>query len=155
MIKASLAQAISAISMALVIGLGTVQASDDEAAVRAVAMNYLLGFYDEKPELLEAALSPELKKLGWGSRQEDGNRGGPHHMSKERALEIAASFGEYAKISENSHRKVVIFEVLDKVASVKVEAVWGIDYMHLAKNNGKWQIYNVIWQSWPDGKAVD
>ncbi len=151
MIKTSLVKAISVVGFLLIGTLSSVQASDDEAAVRQVAMNYLLGFYYGKTELLEQALSPELKKLGWGTRRRDGNRSGPYHMSRERALQY--EHGE--ELSESAHRKVIVFEVLDKVASVKVEAVWGIDYMHLAKNDGKWQIYNVIWQSWPDGKAVD
>lgn len=125
--------------------------SNDEAAVRAAAMNYLRGFYYGETELLEKSLSPELKKLGWGSRRENGERSGPHHMTRERAL----AYEHHEELSEGTHKKVVVFEVLDKIASVKVEAVWGIDYMHMAKNDGKWQIYNVIWQSWPDGKAVD
>ena len=125
--------------------------SNDEAAVREAAMNYLRGFYYGETELLDKALSPELKKLGWGSRRENGERSGPHHMTRERAL----AYEHHEELSESAHKKVIVFEVLDKVASVKVEAVWGIDYMHLAKNEGKWQIYNVIWQSWPDGKAVD
>lgn len=151
MVKTSLIKAISAASFLLIGTLTSVQASDDEAAVREVAMNYLLGFYYGRTELLEQALSPELKKLGWGSRRDNGKRSGPHHMTKERAL----AYEHHEELSENAHRKVIVFEVLDKVASVKVEAVWGIDYMHMAKNDGKWQIYNVIWQSWPDGQAVD
>lgn len=137
--------------IAVVSFASSAHAGDDEAAVRQVAMNYLLGFYYGQTELLEQALSPELKKLGWGTRREDGNRSGPYHMSREQAL----AYEHHEELSERAHKKVIVFEVLDKVASVKVEAVWGIDYMHMAKNDGKWQIYNVIWQSWPDGQAVD
>jgi len=36
-----------------------------------------------------------------------------------------------------------------EAATVKLVAVWGIDYMHLAKFDGKWMIVNIIWQSHP------
>jgi hypothetical protein len=27
--------------------------------------------------------------------------------------------------------------------------LWGIDYMHLAKYDGRWQIINIVWQAHP------
>jgi len=29
---------------------------------------------------------------------------------------------------------------------VKLEAAWGIDYIHLTKFSGEWMIMNVIWE---------
>jgi hypothetical protein len=29
---------------------------------------------------------------------------------------------------------------------VRTEAAWGIDYISLAKFNGKWKIINVLWR---------
>jgi hypothetical protein len=46
-------------------------------------------------------------------------------------------------------REVVVGEVNDQTATAKVVAWWGIDYLQLAKFNGKWMIVNVIWQSPP------
>ena len=46
-------------------------------------------------------------------------------------------------------RKWEIFDVLDKTASAKLTAHWGIDYFHLVKEDGKWKIYQVLWQSPP------
>lgn len=54
-----------------------------------------------------------------------------------------------SRTNENSPKDVVIFEVSDKTASAKVTAVWGIDYLSLMKENGKWMIVNVLWQSPP------
>ncbi len=39
---------------------------------------------------------------------------------------------------------------IDQTASVKLIAEWGIDYMHLAKYDGRWKIVNVLWQSHPE-----
>jgi hypothetical protein len=44
---------------------------------------------------------------------------------------------------------VIILDILDKTASAKLVADWGIDYMHLAKLDGKWMIKNILWQSPP------
>lgn len=35
-------------------------------------------------------------------------------------------------------------------AAVKLEALWGIDYVHLGKFEGEWKILQVIWQSRPE-----
>ena len=43
----------------------------------------------------------------------------------------------------------MVFDVLDKTASAKLTAEWGVDYFHLAKVGGKWQIMYVLWQSPP------
>ena len=51
--------------------------------------------------------------------------------------------------SISTPKKITVFEVLDKIATAKVEAKWGIDYFHLAKINDKWMIVNVLWQDYP------
>ena len=47
-------------------------------------------------------------------------------------------------------KEIIIFDVLDQIASVKLVAWWGIDYMHLAKYKGRWKIVNVLWQTHSD-----
>ncbi|MFL5627186.1 MAG: hypothetical protein ACJ788_16520 [Ktedonobacteraceae bacterium] len=49
---------------------------------------------------------------------------------------------------------VLDYEVLDHTASVKLIAAWGIDYMHLAKYNGKWMILHVLWQTHPQNEGT-
>jgi hypothetical protein len=46
-------------------------------------------------------------------------------------------------------KEVLIYEVLDQTASVKVTAYWGIDYLLLARHDGKWMISHVLWQTPP------
>ena len=47
---------------------------------------------------------------------------------------------------KTSPRKVAILDNTDLIANVKLDAAWGIDYIHLSKISGKWMIMNVIWQ---------
>ncbi|MGD9548510.1 MAG: nuclear transport factor 2 family protein [Candidatus Krumholzibacteriia bacterium] len=59
---------------------------------------------------------------------------------------------------KSSPRKVGILDHTAMIATVKVEAAWGIDYIHLTKASGKWMIINVIWEmgshSRPTGLVV-
>ena len=37
----------------------------------------------------------------------------------------------------------------DKIANAKVTAKWGIDYFQLVKEDGRWKIHHVLWQTHP------
>lgn len=43
-----------------------------------------------------------------------------------------------------SPRKVTILDHTGMIANVKLEAAWGVDYIHLTKFSGRWMIVNVI-----------
>ena len=45
-----------------------------------------------------------------------------------------------------------MYDVLNQTAAAKLTAMWGVDYMHLAKYDGKWKIVNILWQETPAGK---
>lgn len=142
----------------LAVGAGTmfssaaVWADDETDAIKATALDYVLGFYQGDTARLDRALSTELKKLGFGRRAAEGPYQGPFYMTKESALEFAPGYAKDENLPADAHQKITVLDQLDKIASVRVEAVWGIDYMQMAKIDGSWKIYNVIWQTWPDGK---
>jgi hypothetical protein len=46
-------------------------------------------------------------------------------------------------------KKVEIYDVLDQTASAKLTASWGIDYLLLARRDGRWMIRQVLWQTPP------
>ena len=43
-------------------------------------------------------------------------------------------------------RSVKVLEISNHIASAKVTAAWGIDYVLLSKDNDKWMIEEVIWE---------
>lgn len=51
--------------------------------------------------------------------------------------------------SEMARKEVTVFDILDKTATAKLGAEWGIEYFHPAKLDGKCVIMNVIWQTYP------
>ena len=50
-------------------------------------------------------------------------------------------------------KEIALLDVADQTASAKLTATWGIDYLHLAKFDGKWMITQVLWQSPPKAAA--
>jgi hypothetical protein len=44
---------------------------------------------------------------------------------------------------------VVILDIFGNVASVRATMSGWIDYMHLARVDGRWQIVNVLWELKP------
>ena len=122
-------------------------ASDDHAAVRAAVLDYVEGIYEVTPERIERSVHPELAKVGWG-RAGGGNLS-ESPMTQQQLVDLAGSYNKDGRIPADAPKEIEVYDVLDKTASVKLTAAWGIDYMHLVKLDGRWMIRNVIWQSHP------
>ncbi len=120
----------------------------DEDAVRAAVLDYVEGVYDAKPARIERSVHPELAKRGFGRwATADPYREIP--MTFKGLVELAANYAKEVYIPDDAPKDVIVYEVLDQTASIKLIAEWGIDYMHLAKYDGRWMIVNVLWQSHP------
>jgi len=50
---------------------------------------------------------------------------------------------------EKFPKKIDVFDVQDQIASARLTAWWGTDYLLLAKLNDRWMITHVLWQSPP------
>jgi len=50
---------------------------------------------------------------------------------------------------EKQQKDVTILDVFENAACVKIVASDWIDYLHLAKWNGRWVIVNVLWELKP------
>lgn len=121
-------------------------------AVRQAVLDYVEGIYNVEPARIERSVSPNLAKVGfYRPPAEDAYRGG-RAMTFQQLVEVAKNFNKEGKLRKDAPKEIEIYEVLDQTATVKLTADWGIDYMHLAKIDGKWMIVNVLWQSHPPKK---
>ena len=60
---------------------------------------------------------------------------------------LAESYNsEGDRFPDNPLKEVIILDMMDKSASVKLIADEWIDYMHIVKINERWQLVNVLWQ---------
>ena len=121
---------------------------DHEAVTRAV-LDYVDAVEDGNPEQMEGAISLELHKFGF-HRASAGGTYNKIPMTHDQLINLAATFLDSGYVPESPQHSVEVFEVLDKTASAKLTAFWGIDYMHLVKNEGRWEIVQVLWQSAPE-----
>src|SRR4051812_27260282 len=103
----------------------------DISAVRSAARDYIEGFYEGDTTKLVRSVAPEVFKYGYDKRP-DGYKG------------MAMSYGGFMSFARgvkqgkeapppNAPRDIILLDVQDQIANVKVIAWWGIDYLLLAK----------------------
>jgi len=128
------------------------EANADREAVRQAVLDYVEGIYNVQPERIERSVSPNLAKLGFYRPPAETTYRPGRPMAFQQLVEIAKTYNKEGKLRKDAPKDIQIFDVMDQTATVKLTAEWGIDYMHLAKMDGKWMIVNVLWQSHPAKK---
>lgn len=125
------------------------QTADDREAVRQAMLDYVEGIYNVQPERLERSVHPDMIKRGY-YRKEAGGDFTFAPMTRAQLMALAANWNKEKKRPIATYPKdVIVYEVVNQTASGKVVAMWGIDYMHLAKHEGRWKIVNILWQEPP------
>ncbi len=130
---------------------GQTAATDaDKEAIRQTALDYVEGWYEGNAERMERALHPELAK-----RIVRTNLQGNSRLDQMGALTLILGTrrgGGKDTPKEKQHKDVFILDVFENAASVKAVMSDWIDYMHMAKSNGRWVIVNVLWELKPQKK---
>ncbi|HUF25183.1 MAG TPA: nuclear transport factor 2 family protein [Vicinamibacterales bacterium] len=125
------------------------QTAADREAVRQTLLDYVEGIYNVQPERLERSVHPDIIKRGY-YRENPAAEFRFVPMTRDQLITFAADWNKDKKRPIDTYPKeVIVYEVVDQTASGKVIAMWGIDYIHLAKHDGRWKIVNVLWQSPP------
>jgi Putative lumazine-binding len=120
------------------------EAAIDAEQVIAAATDYLTSFYtstgdaEQRTARIKRVLHVELAKRS------------PCRMENEMFLNW--SYGEVCAIAEREHGgndpfpySATLLDLTPRMASVRTDAAWGVDYVHLAKLNGEWKVVNVLW----------
>ncbi len=146
--KVAMSSIVLALAACLAVSVLAAQGNDDEAAVRAAVLDYVEGVYEVAPERIRKSVHPELAKRGFSRRSpNDPYREIP--MTFDELVKLSEGYNKDGHIAADAPKEVILYEVLDQTASIKLIAEWGIDYMHLAKYEGEWKIVNVLWQGHP------
>ena len=123
---------------------------EDEKAVRMAVLDYVEGLYEVDSNRIKQSVHPDLYKIGYYYRKDQEKYTGPLQMTFQELVNLAASWNKDGNnANQNSPKKIEILDILDKTATAKLSAEWGVDYFHLAKENDRWMIMNVLWQSPP------
>ena len=127
------------------------QADADREAIKRTAVNYAEGWYEGNAEKMESSLSPDLAKRI--ARTNAQNQTRLDHMTAMALVQgTRGGFGKQTPSAEQQ-KDVTILDVLGGAATVKLEMRDWVDYMHIAKINGKWLIVNVLWEMKPRKEA--
>src|SRR6266571_4337318 len=119
------------------------QSPEDATAIKLTALDYIEGWYEGSSERMERALHPELAKRIVRTDPKTG-RSGLSQMSAMSLVQGTRSGGGKNTPKEKQEKDVTILDVFENAASVKIVASDWVDYVHMAKWNGRWVIVNVL-----------
>jgi hypothetical protein len=117
------------------------QSREDSVAARAVVRDYLVAWYDGDAALMEQVLHPELAK-----RNVSADANGRTRFSQMGAMAmVRGTRGRTKQPADQRPIEVTLLDMHGTVASAKVVSWDFIDYVHLAKADGRWVIVNDLW----------
>jgi Putative lumazine-binding len=120
-------------------------ATSDAEQIKQTALDYIEGFYEADAARMERALHPELAKRIVRTDQR-----GRNSLGQMSALTLVNATRTHEKTPKDKQQKdVTVLDIFGNAASAKVVATDWIDYLHLAKWNGRWVIVNVLWETKP------
>lgn len=126
------------------------QTDADKEAIKATAMDYMEGWYEGNAERMERSLYPELAKRMFS--KDDKGRSVFNHMGAMRLVQGTRRGGGKNTPADKQRKDVTILDIFENTASVRADMSDWIDYMHIAKVDGKWVIVNVLWELRPKKK---
>jgi CubicO group peptidase (beta-lactamase class C family) len=116
----------------------------DSAGIRAAAMDYIEGWYNGDAERMGRAVHPELAK-----RRLRADNGRLDQMSAMSLVRGTGRGGGKDTPESERRRDVMILDIYGNAASARTTMSGWIDYMHLVRADGRWQIVNVLWELSP------
>ena len=123
------------------------QAAADSAAIRATALDYIEGWYTGNADRMERALHSHLAK-----RIVFTDSSGHSRLGDMTALELVQNVragGGTRTPKAEQRTDVTILDIFRNASVVKIDAGAWIDYLQIARSNGRWVIINVLWELRP------
>lgn len=153
-IQQSFAQVIEKTQAPVVTKSTKIDSTNREAVTRA-ALNYIESIYKVDKEKLRS-VSKNLTKMGYYLSRKDSSWS-ISPMSYAELEHTAETYNAKNWIPENAPKTVEILDINERIANVKVYAIWGFDYLLMTKSDeGDWIIQQILWQSYtfPEHKKM-
>ena len=116
----------------------------DADRVRAVALDYIEGWYTADAERMERSLHDDLvKRTPLGG--DDAEKADLRAVSKERMVELTSSGG--GSDVTNPAIEVFVDDVSDDIACARTVCVDFVDYMQLVNTPHGWKIANILFRN--------
>lgn len=107
-------------------------------AIRRAVLDYVEGIEEGDPTRIERSVHPDLQTRGFLAVKEGSS-----------SL-ITLTFPELLEMKKNSQKDgkmpkdMIIYDLGDQIATVKLTAWRGTDYLHVAKEQDQWMIVNIL-----------
>lgn len=125
-----------------------VAAAADSSGIRDAAMDYIQGWYDGNAERMQRALHPELAKRIVHTDPKTGHSS-LGTMGALTLINSTKAGGGSRTPVERRRTDYRLLDIYEGAAVARVDAGEWVDYLQLAKWNGRWVIVNVLWELRP------
>ena len=121
------------------------QQADKLAEIRQAALDYAQGWYEGDVDRVRRSLHPELAKRRILRDPQTGAER-LRHVSQQLMLDLTQQGGGSEDVpSSKRHYDIVILDICGDIASVRADTYEYVDYLHLARSQGRWLIVNVLY----------
>jgi Putative lumazine-binding len=122
------------------------QTLQDTLDIKRVALAYIESQHTPNPEQMKDALHPRLVKRTFWKDKVTQKEYVTEYFAENMVILAEKYNVKGDKFPKNPKKELKLLDISDRTASIKLIADDWIDYMHLTKVSGKWQIINVLWQ---------
>ena len=120
------------------------QTAADSAAIHQTVLDYVDGWWAGDVERMERSLHPDLVKRIVVTHEGTG-RSLLNSTTKSAMVEYTRAGGGSAEIEQKGEVEVTLVALEGNIANVIASSARYLDYLHLAKWDGRWVIVNVLW----------
>jgi hypothetical protein len=121
---------------------------DTQAIYQAVS-DYYDGWYKPDMKRMNRSLHVGLAKRA--IERDDAGEENLLHLTKEMMMDATRKGGGSNNPPEKKNWTITILDCYEEIATVKVNSVEYMEYIHLARQDGKWQIVNVLYTNHRSG----
>ena len=122
-------------------------AQDTKDKIERTCLDYIEGFYEGDTTKLIRSLQPALYKFGYWKNKTTGNYEPDGQMTYRQAINYAQKVWEKKNFAKQGvPKKVEVLDIMNSIATAKVTAWWGVDYILLSKQKEQWMIEQVLWE---------
>src|SRR5690242_17699714 len=118
----------------------TTQRQQDLTEIRQAALDYAEGWYEGDAERMRRCLHPELAKRAILPNPQTGEERFHHLSQQQMVAKTAQGGGSEGVPAEKRTYDVTILDVYGDIATVRADTYEYVDYLHLARSQGRWLI---------------
>lgn len=129
------------------ISVAFAQPNPERTRVERACLDYIEGFYEGDTVKIIRSLRPTLHKFGFWKSEKTGKYENDGQMTFEQAVKYANNVRVKQRFAKaDAPKKVEVLDIMNHIASAKITAWWGTDYILLSKNGESWMINQVLWE---------